>query len=73
VITSNVSSIPEVTGDAAILIDPLDAGSISRALKAMEADDALCDDLSRRGIVQAQQFSSFEYEKRLRKLYAELL
>ena len=41
VITSNVSSLPEVVGDAALLIDPMDAGAIADAMARVLGDAAL--------------------------------
>ena len=45
VITSNVSSLPEVVGDAALLIDPMDAGAIADAMARVLGDAALRADL----------------------------
>ena len=44
-ITSNVSSLPEVVGDAALLIDPYDAGAIADAMRRVLTDAALRADL----------------------------
>ncbi len=41
VVTSNVSSLPEVVGDAALLIDPMDAGAIADAMTRVLSDAAL--------------------------------
>jgi len=57
VVTSNVSSLPEVAGEAALLADPLDAGSIASAMARLEDDEALRRDLARRGVDQAARFS----------------
>jgi len=57
VITSNVSSLPEVAGDAAILVDPRDPKAIARAIIAVLKDDELKRELSKRGIEQAKKFS----------------
>ncbi|GFK92629.1 N-acetylgalactosamine-N, N'-diacetylbacillosaminyl-diphospho-undecaprenol4-alpha-N-acetylgalactosaminyltransferase [Fundidesulfovibrio magnetotacticus] len=57
VITSGVSSLPEVAGDAALLVDPLDAGSIAAAMARLESDEVLRRELSRRGEAQAARFS----------------
>jgi glycosyltransferase involved in cell wall biosynthesis len=57
VICSNVSSLPEVAGDAAILIEPLDVESISAALTSTAVDDALCRELVTRGFKQKEHFS----------------
>lgn len=57
VIASNVSSLPEVAGDAAILVDPLDIDAIAYAMERVISDDELCADLRAKGIRQAAQYS----------------
>ncbi|MBC1220938.1 glycosyltransferase family 1 protein [Nostoc sp. UCD120] len=57
VITSNLSSLPEVAGDAAILIDPYNTGEITEAMQAIATDSALRSHLSSQGITHSQQFS----------------
>lgn len=73
VITSNVSSLPEVAGDAALTVDPYDVAAISRAIRALDADDALAADLTARGRVQAARFSPQAHRARLDDLYARVL
>jgi glycosyltransferase involved in cell wall biosynthesis len=57
VVTSNSSSLPEVAGDAASLVDPLDANAIATGMRAVLSDPALRDELRRRGSARARQFS----------------
>jgi len=57
VITSNVSSLPEVAGDAAVLIDPNDAGELTVALQSVLRDRQLRESLSQRARLRAQLFS----------------
>ncbi|MEH1822518.1 MAG: glycosyltransferase family 1 protein [Nostoc sp.] len=57
VITSNLSSLPEVAGDAAILIDPYNTGEITEAMQAVATDSVLRSRLSDQGITHSQQFS----------------
>jgi glycosyltransferase involved in cell wall biosynthesis len=57
VVCSHTSSLPEVAGDAALLVDPLDVDALHAALRRVMADDALADDLRRRGLAQAGRFS----------------
>jgi glycosyltransferase involved in cell wall biosynthesis len=57
VITSNISSLPEVAGDAAILINPYDTGEITAAMQAIVDDSELRSHLSTQGIARAKQFS----------------
>jgi glycosyltransferase involved in cell wall biosynthesis len=57
VITSNLSSLPEVAGDAAILINPHNTGEITEAMQAIATDSVLRSRLSSQGIAHSQQFS----------------
>ncbi len=57
VITSKVSSLPEVAGDAAILVDPRDVGELSRAMRAVLENAELRRRLRRRSIERAGLFS----------------
>jgi glycosyltransferase involved in cell wall biosynthesis len=57
VIASNLTSIPEVAGDAAILIDPMDIDGITSALVQLSTDRDLRQRLIDRGYQQAQSFS----------------
>jgi glycosyltransferase involved in cell wall biosynthesis len=72
VITSNVSSLPEVVGDAALLIDPMDAGAIARAMASVLGDPRLRDDLVRRGRERVKAFSWTRSVARIRAVYGEL-
>jgi glycosyltransferase involved in cell wall biosynthesis len=57
VVTSNVSSLPEVVGDAALLVDPRDAHALAEALGRVLSDEGLRGDLVDRGRLRAQRFS----------------
>jgi glycosyltransferase involved in cell wall biosynthesis len=57
VICSNVSSLPEVAGDAALLFAPDDPAALARAMRQVHAEPALRDELAARGRVRAQAFS----------------
>ncbi|MBE9011981.1 glycosyltransferase family 4 protein [Pseudanabaenaceae cyanobacterium LEGE 13415] len=57
VITSNLSSIPEVAGDAALLIDPYDETAIANAMKSIITDNQLRQNLRQKGLDRASQFS----------------
>jgi glycosyltransferase involved in cell wall biosynthesis len=54
---SNVSSMPEVAGDAGLLFDPSDEDSIEDSLRRALTDDALRDDYSARGLARSKEFS----------------
>jgi len=57
VITSNVSSLPEVVGEAALLVDPYDVDALAQAMLTVLEDDELKKEMSKKGIAQAQNFS----------------
>lgn len=56
VVTSDVSSMPEVAGDAGLYVDPDDVGSIAGAMRALFEDDALHERLARNALAQAARF-----------------
>lgn len=56
-IVSNVSSIPEVTGDAAILVNPLKTEEIAEAMKRLATDEKLKDELRAKGLAQVEKFN----------------
>lgn len=66
-VTSNLSSIPEVAGDAARLVDPYSVEEITAAMVEVHADPALRDRMRERGIAQAARFS---WEKAARETLA---
>ena len=72
VVTSNVSSLPEVAGDAALLVDPLDPKAIATGIYRVLTDDALCRDLRSRGLARARQFSWETSVRRVREIYQEV-
>lgn len=57
VITSNLSSLPEVAGDAAILVNPYNVGEIAEAMQALASNQQLRSHLSTLGINRANTFS----------------
>lgn len=57
VITSNTTSMPEVAGDAALLVDPLSTRSIADAMQLLVEDDNLCRELISRGVERVKQFT----------------
>ena len=74
VITSNNSSLPEVTGDAAILLDdPKNPESIADAMNTILKDKEKRLLLSRNGIEQALKFSPEKIADSLLKVYSKLL
>jgi len=57
VITSNVSSLPEVAGDAALLVDPEDPEAIAEAMVLLCREPERRQTLKRLGLLRAQRFS----------------
>jgi glycosyltransferase involved in cell wall biosynthesis len=72
VVTSNVSSLPEVAGDAAQLVDPYDPEAIADAIYRVLTDVDLRRDLRRRGLARARQFSWETSVRRVREIYGEV-
>ncbi len=67
VVTSNRSALPEVAGDAALLVNPADPNSLSAALQQLSGDVVLREKLSGLGRRRAAEFS---WEKAAEKTYA---
>jgi glycosyltransferase involved in cell wall biosynthesis len=57
VVASNVSALPEVVGDAALQVSPLDVEELADAVERLLRDDRLRSDLRERGLERAAQFS----------------
>jgi glycosyltransferase involved in cell wall biosynthesis len=57
VIASNRSALPEVAGDAAVLVDPYDSEALRQTLLELTLNVDLCRDLARRGIARARMFT----------------
>jgi glycosyltransferase involved in cell wall biosynthesis len=73
VVCSIASSLPEVMGDAALLVPPLDARAWAEALGRVLADASLRHDLAERGPRQAARFTWAEAARQTRAVYDELL
>jgi glycosyltransferase involved in cell wall biosynthesis len=72
-IVSNRDSLPETTGGAALVVDPLDTEAMSTAIERLACDDRLRDDLVRRGLERARYFSWSRAAKDYASLYSEAL
>ena len=57
VVTSNVTAIPEVVGDTALLVDPSNVEEIAHAMYQVLTDSILAADLSHKGRKQAEKWS----------------
>jgi glycosyltransferase involved in cell wall biosynthesis len=73
VISSNVTSIPEISGDAAILIDPYDGNQLTKAMNNIAEDNSLRLSLIEKGFKQAGQFSWLKAAKETLKIYKKVL
>jgi glycosyltransferase involved in cell wall biosynthesis len=71
VVTSNVSSLPEVVGDAAVLVNPENVFDIARGIRDVLLDRALRTELIRRGRVQAARFSWSRTAREVLEIYRE--
>ncbi|MGO4410921.1 glycosyltransferase family 4 protein, partial [Brevundimonas sp. M-11_2] len=72
VLTSTGGSLPEVAGDASVIVDPYDVQAITRGIQALDADEGLRLDLQTRGVLQAAKFSPEAYQTRLTDLYRKV-
>jgi glycosyltransferase involved in cell wall biosynthesis len=72
VVTSNVSSLPEVAGDAAVLVDPYDPRAIADGICRVLTDETLRRDLRRKGVARARQFSWDESVRRIHEIYTQV-
>lgn len=73
VLTSNVSSLPEVAGDAALLVDPHDVGEISVGMYRLITDDELRRQLIQRGANRIVDFSWQQTARELTSIYERVL
>ena len=69
VICSNTSSMPEVAGDAAIMVDPLSISDISEAIARVAQSRSVRDDLRRKGMKRAAKFSWQKTARLTTKVY----
>jgi glycosyltransferase involved in cell wall biosynthesis len=72
VVTSNVSSLPEVAGDAAMLVNPENVFDIARGIREVLLDDQLRAELIRRGHEQARRFSWATAARQVLEIYEEV-
>lgn len=73
VVTSNVSSLPEVAGDAAIMVDPYDVEAIADAIERILDDTELRQILIQRGFEQSKKFTWENSARQLQKIYETVL
>ena len=73
VICSNTSSLPEVAGSAAEMVDPYDTRAITEAIRKIDADADRRAELVEAGLLQAAKFSPERYRERLSSVYSKFL
>jgi glycosyltransferase involved in cell wall biosynthesis len=71
VVASNVSSLPEVVGDAAVLVNPENVFDIARGIRDVLLNPELRADLVRRGRMQASRFSWERTARQVLEIYKE--
>jgi glycosyltransferase involved in cell wall biosynthesis len=72
VVTSNVTSLPEVVGNAAVLVNPENVFEIMRALHRVLTDKGLRDRMKERGYQQAAKFSWEKSVRRILEVYRQI-
>ncbi|HET9920078.1 MAG TPA: glycosyltransferase family 1 protein [Ktedonobacteraceae bacterium] len=72
IITSNTSSLPEVVGDAAILVSPQDVDALSQAITRLIESETLREELRQKGFQRVQQFSWPQTARKMLAIYNRL-
>lgn len=72
VITSNVSSLPEVVGSAGLLVDPYSVTQIEQAIRTITSDKKLRDKKSKEGLKQSQKYSWRKMAQTILKVFKEV-
>lgn len=73
VVTSNVSSLPEVAGDAALMVDPYSVEAIADAIEKVLTDSALREQMIEKGYAQAKRFTWEKSARELQSIYKSVL
>ena len=72
VITSNTSLLTEVAGDAAVIIDPHNAGQIAKAMLQVLESEQLREELRQKGYARAQHFTWPKAASKMLSVYQKL-
>jgi glycosyltransferase involved in cell wall biosynthesis len=72
VVTSNTSSLPEVAGEAALLVDPKSVEELAAAMRRLLDDTALRAEMRARGLKRASRFTWEETARRTAEVYREV-
>ena len=73
ILTSNASALPEISGDAALLVDPADVTSIAAGLDRLMDDQELREQLRQKGLARCREFTWEKAVEETWKVYQELL
>ncbi len=73
VLTGNLTSLPEVVGDAGLTVDPFDTDALAEALARLIDDDALRATLSERGLRRARRFDWRETARMTLQVYRSVM
>lgn len=73
VVAANSSSIPEIVGDAGLLVDPTDFDALARAVERVVDDTTLRAELCRKGLERAKLFSWERFGKQTLEVYERVL
>ena len=73
VLTSNVSSLPEAAGDAALMVDPYEVEALAAGLERLLADEPLRRELRRHGAIHAGQFTWSRTAQETARVYKRAL
>ena len=72
VVTSNVSSLPEIAGGAALLVDPYDVDAIAQGIRTAVNDESVRADLIARGLARARTFSWAQSTAAIHRIYMDV-
>jgi glycosyltransferase involved in cell wall biosynthesis len=73
VITSNTSSLPEVIGDAGIMIDPYYCDALTKAIYEVLTNEGLREDMTKKGFERARSFTWINTAKETLKVYEDII
>ena len=73
VITSNVSSLPEVGGDAVYYVNPASSAEIAEGMKKLFSDEQFANELKQKGLCQAQKFTPQKCAAGVMNVYESLI
>jgi glycosyltransferase involved in cell wall biosynthesis len=73
VVTSNRSALPEVAGDAGLLVDPYDTDALSHAMADLLESTERRDELAHRGLDRARHFTWRQVAEQTVRVYREVL